>query len=1222
MAAQDYVAVVQQLYVSYFGRPADYYGLQSFTAQLDALKAPTDFETLNATVQKDKAGTTALSKLVNSFNASAESAALYGTDASIIGLSKFVAAIYTNVLNREADVEGLNFWVGEIAAGRLTRANAAMAITDGALHNTTDQGLLDAKAVENKLAVATNFTAAIDTTGEINGYAGDAAAASARALLAQVNDTTDVAAFQSTVESTLANIVVDQIPTVNTSLTTGVDNIVGSAGKDVISAIIDGTTGAVKSTLSTLDVIDAKGGNDVLNLDVLNGNGAAGAALAGLPSVTVSGLETVNVRAAVGLTADFSTWSGLTAVNVTQGTAVAVTGAATTTLSVAGATGAVSLDGGASQTVNTSGTTVTLGATTTTAGAISVTHTAEGANDIVIDGGSTVTVTSTGSTAGSDIKIGQTGTKQPTGAVNVTTTNTAVAGTDATTANVLVKGGTTVNVTQNATSDKAATDTTGSTVTLGNVTIEGTTKTTAVTVKQTASTAEVAAVTAVAGTTETASVKFGALKSGDVLTLDANANGTADAGELSFTAGKDMTAAEVAAAFSNLVNLDTQSNGPAKNGVYTGAASLWTSAAASGDTVVFSSTTANTNVTDLAFVLTNTSTNSVAPVVTATAGAGATTGKTGVLGVINGTVLVDDNATAASITTITVDGYGDNSKLGNTNTLSKLSDLTLANSGGTLAGDTDATMDVDAAGITSLNLTVNAIGGAVNLDASGAASIKTLNLKATGADSTFALTAAAVEALAVSGDKVAALTADLAAVKTITVTGAAGLTTDVSTANTITSINTTGTTGTVTSFLDGAVGTYTGGAGKDILTLATSTALTKAIDLGAGDDTLSFAALTVTGTTAAIKGGDGVDTLSMTVAAAAGLDNSTVFASQVSGFEHLTLNNINGTADGVVDAVTIDLANLGGYNYVTTSGTQVNGVGGATATDTLTLDKLASNGTLVLTAQGNIAVNVADASTGTADVLNVVLTSASALTAGTVTAANVETINLTATDTNSTAHVDTLTLTAGAAKTVTVAGNAGLTLTLTGSTAVTTIDAHSMTKGLTVTSLNTTDATTITGGSGNDSLTAATGTTADVLIGGAGNDTLVANAGLDTLTGGDGADTFVIGTASLNSSSYATITDFGVNDLIKFTGASKFTSAKVTQADTAVFQDYANAAINALGAGEVAWFQYSGNTYIVMDAGADTATFTNGQDFIVKLTGLVDLTNATFNNTSDTIGIF
>jgi S-layer protein len=191
---------------------------------------------------------------------------------------------------------------------------------------------------------------------------------------------------------------------------------------------------------------------------------------------------------------------------------------------------------------------------------------------------------------------------------------------------------------------------------------------------------------------------------------------------------------------------------------------------------------------------------------------------------------------------------------------------------------------------------------------------------------------------------------------------------------------------------------------------------------------------------------------------------------------------------------------------------------------------------------------------------------------------------------------------------------------MTGSTKVTSIDAHSLTGALTVTSLNTTSATTIQGGSGNDVLTAATGTTADVLIGNNGDDILKTNAGLDTLTGGAGNDLFVVNVASANVNSYATITDFAAGDLIQFAGAGSFQSAKVTLGDTAVFQDYANAAINAIGGTGLGWFQYGSNTYIVEDLGGGTA-FLNGTDKVVKLTGQIDLTDATFNTTHGTIAL-
>lgn len=149
---------------------------------------------------------------------------------------------------------------------------------------------------------------------------------------------------------------------------------------------------------------------------------------------------------------------------------------------------------------------------------------------------------------------------------------------------------------------------------------------------------------------------------------------------------------------------------------------------------------------------------------------------------------------------------------------------------------------------------------------------------------------------------------------------------------------------------------------------------------------------------------------------------------------------------------------------------------------------------------------------------------------------------------------------------------------------------------------------------------------ADKLFGGAGNDTLVNNAGLSELTGGEGNDLFVISTAGINVNSYNTIMDFQAGDLLQMSGAVAFKSAKVDLGGTAVFQDLANAAINALGANEAGWFTFDNNTYVVMDvatggASVDGATFANGDDFIVKITGLVDLSNASFNATQGTIGL-
>jgi S-layer protein len=343
----------------------------------------------------------------------------------------------------------------------------------------------------------------------------------------------------------------------------------------------------------------------------------------------------------------------------------------------------------------------------------------------------------------------------------------------------------------------------------------------------------------------------------------------------------------------------------------------------------------------------------------------------------------------------------------------------------------------------------------------------------------------------------------------------------------------------------------------------------------------------------------------MVSANAAAADDSAAFATAVTGFEVLELTGAAGND-------TVDLAALGNFSKVSA----------AAGTNTLTLNNFVNGGTLSMTGDGTAyGVNVKDAATGAADVVNLVLRKAGALTAGTVTAANVESVTIAANDTTADVvagtNPHTLTLVATKATSLTVTGNAKLTLTNTGNTALTSIDASAMTGALIVTTAGTV-AETVKGGSGADQLTALTGTVADTLIGNDGKDTLTSNAGLTTLTGGAGADTFVVQTPSANVNMYTTITDASAGDTIKLatTGVDTFAKTKLSLGDTAVFQDYANlAALSSTAVADHAasWFQFGGNTYIVQDRSADTS-FVNGTDIIVKLTGLVDLSNASLNN--------
>jgi S-layer protein len=373
-----------------------------------------------------------------------------------------------------------------------------------------------------------------------------------------------------------------------------------------------------------------------------------------------------------------------------------------------------------------------------------------------------------------------------------------------------------------------------------------------------------------------------------------------------------------------------------------------------------------------------------------------------------------------------------------------------------------------------------------------------------------------------------------------------------------------------------------------------------------------------------LKGGDGTDTIVLTAAAAVSLSGGVAFQDKISGFEKLSINNV------LVDG-TVNLDNVDDINYVINAG----GAG------KLTLDKMLANATVELTGVGNTIVQLADA-TGTADQVNVVTSAATTTVIGTVTANGVETIAINVIDTDLTStngvpnvSTNTLAVAADAAKTITVGGAGNLVLNLDAtSKSVSLIDGSAATGKLTITTsdVDGTMVTTVKGGAAKDTLIASG--SGDVLNGGAGNDTLkvvsTANSAASavTLTGGDGVDTFDVHSfKAANAGAAVTITDLAKGEVIKFVSApsADFVSSKVTLIAEATFNDYVTEATKAAdiaadlanggtaGVAGISWFQFNGNTFIVQDVDGNGA-FTNGTDIVVKLTGLIDLSGASFND--------
>lgn len=192
-----YYDVVQKIYVGYFGRPADVGGLAFFAGRLSVLKAPATMQGISLAYQNNNAD---IKALVDVFGNSQESADLYPGDNGV-----FIDAVYRNLFGREPDLTGKAFWVNALNLGLVTRASAAVDIMSGA------QGT-DIDVINKKATVAAYFTASLVNDAQKAAYSGLAANAVVRTMLASVVLSTDTTAFQSTVASTIANLVANSTP--------------------------------------------------------------------------------------------------------------------------------------------------------------------------------------------------------------------------------------------------------------------------------------------------------------------------------------------------------------------------------------------------------------------------------------------------------------------------------------------------------------------------------------------------------------------------------------------------------------------------------------------------------------------------------------------------------------------------------------------------------------------------------------------------------------------------------------------------------------------------------------------------------------------------------------------------------------------------------------------------------------------------------------------------
>jgi Ca2+-binding RTX toxin-like protein len=263
------MATIQGVYVALFGRPADPAGLAFFN-----------------TVTGDGSDLTAIGDLA--------STAEY--QSRFVGLTDFVivSTIYQSLFNRAGELEGINFFVNELASGRQTINSIAINILDGA------QGA-DLQVVNTKIAAADRYTQRLDLPAEVAAYNGSAAAEQGRAFLTPITATIPT---DAQIDAAIATMVAaagggtpPPVPGDIFTLTAGApaDNIVGTANDDTFRAI-------VANSLESTDTLNGGGGNDLLTI-------APGALVFGASPV-ISGIERID-NAAAGQFLNLSAVNGL-----------------------------------------------------------------------------------------------------------------------------------------------------------------------------------------------------------------------------------------------------------------------------------------------------------------------------------------------------------------------------------------------------------------------------------------------------------------------------------------------------------------------------------------------------------------------------------------------------------------------------------------------------------------------------------------------------------------------------------------------------------------------------------------------------------------------------------------------------------------------------------------------------------------------------------------------
>lgn len=174
-------AKIQELYIGMLGRAADAAGLKYWADEIET-------------------GTMILENTRAAFTQQVEYTSIYAGLSS----SQLVTSVYQNLLERNPDQGGLNYWVSELDAGKVSPDQFVVAVVNAAQDSsaTALQTLIDAQVLANKVNAASYFTS------QAAGMTYDAVfSAIAKTVVSSVDDTiASILASQQTTNNALPSL--------------------------------------------------------------------------------------------------------------------------------------------------------------------------------------------------------------------------------------------------------------------------------------------------------------------------------------------------------------------------------------------------------------------------------------------------------------------------------------------------------------------------------------------------------------------------------------------------------------------------------------------------------------------------------------------------------------------------------------------------------------------------------------------------------------------------------------------------------------------------------------------------------------------------------------------------------------------------------------------------------------------------------------------------------